>query len=123
MINIYEYLINKQTKEKNTPDPDNPRTWQVGDILVTTYGYNMTLNRFYRITKIVGKASFELETLNSKLTDGAYNHPAGCHEIPDESKNTGIIAKGRIGKTGRLKIDGHIASLWNGKPVYANHCD
>ena len=121
MINIYEYLINKQTKEKDK-DPNNPRTWGVGDILVATYGYNMTLNRFYRITKIVGKASFELEELASKLTDGSYNHPAGCHEVPIENKVEGTT-KGRIGKSGRLKIDGYLASLWNGKPVYANHCD
>ena len=100
----------------------DPKTWKVGDIAYTSWGYSMTLVDFYRLTKIIGKATFEFEKLDDKIVSGSYNSPAGCEVVPDESRAIGTV-RGRIGKNGRVKIDGHTLFFWKGKPVYANHCD
>ena len=109
----------QKAKEK---DRYNPRTWEIGDIAYTSWGYSMTLVDFYRLTRIVGKATFEFEVLDSKIVSGAYNSPAGCYVVPDERRARGTI-RARINKHGYLKTDGHTLYLWEGKPVYANHCD
>jgi len=116
---IRDNIDAQQAKEKN---PYEAKYWDVGDIVLTSWGYSMTIVDFYKITKKVGKASFEFEKLESKLVSGSYNSPSGYEVVPDENTVIGTL-RGRIGKHGYVKIGGHIATLWNGKPAYENHCD
>jgi len=115
-------VAKEQIKKALENKAKDPRMWEIGDIAYTSWGYSMTLVDFYRLVRRIGKVTFEFETLDSKIVSGSYTSPAGCYEVPNESKPGGLV-RGRIDKNGYLKMQGRYLHLWDGKPVYANHCD
>ena len=128
MNNLKEYIIEKfkiskdiANKESN---PDDPTTWQVGDILVTSGGYNMILVDFFEIVSKTAK-SFKLKKLKNKTISGN-GWQGEC--VPDEghydTKEGEITC--RINKYGSVRIGGHYghtAYLWDGKPQHYDHMD
>lgn len=95
---------------------------EVGDILYTSWGYDMTIVDFYRVTERK-KASIRLEALAHKAVSGE----PGNNEIvpidkvvPDENVDGKLF---RLTKYGVCQIDGHTARYWNGKPKYYNTYD
>lgn len=128
MYNISEYLFEKLHVNKDVKNierkVDDPTTWQKGDILVTTGGYNMILVDFYEITAATGK-SFKLKKLKDKIVSG--NGMQGeC--IPDEGHYDTREPEQtvRINKYNSVKVGGtygHYARLWDGKPEHFDHMD
>jgi hypothetical protein len=124
MKTILEYILNKDTKIIKKRDPEDPNTWCVGDILVGSGGYNMTLVYFYEIKSKTAK-SFKLRRLNNKCISGG-GMQGEC--VPDEG-NYDIHEKEiscRINKYGRLRVGGkygHTVYLWDGKPQWYDHMD
>jgi len=130
MKHIIEYLfeklkINKDTQNKNS-DPEDPSTWQPGDILSGTFGYSMTLPIFYYIVKRT-TSQFTLVKLSKKIVSG--HHNGSFEEVPDESKLEkdlkGKEIRARLSKNSGsyLKVDGHYMHLWDGEPVWGNDMD
>ena len=120
-----KFKINSKSVSKES-DPDNPKTWDVGDILGGTYGWSMTLPIFYEIVKRT-TSQFTLVKLSKKVVSG--HHNGSFEEIPDESKREqdlkGKQIRARLSKnlTHSLKVDGHYVSLWDGKPIWGNDLD
>lgn len=123
---IQEKLVfNKNTKEKSSnKKPDDPTTWEVGDILSGTWGYSITIPEFYKIVKKT-PAGFSLVQLSKKLADGHYN--GRFAEVPDDSKLESDMKQKpkscRIRKGKYLKCDDVYLHLWNGEPVHGDDMD
>lgn len=110
----------KMQREKNAEDAT---TWEVGDILAGSSGYNMVLPRFYKITKKTA-SQFTCIRLAGKIVDGSRN--GQWHEIATDEPyeyDHGKEYKCRINKWGRVRVDDVLVSLWNGKPLYGDDMD
>ncbi len=124
-INTYineKLVINKDSI--NTPikdkKADDPTTWDIGDILVVSSGYNMILVDFYQIIRKTNK-SFVVKELKKKIVSGD-GWQGECVPLQNEFYRNDELSI-RINKYNRVKIDGHYASLWNGKPAFFDHMD
>jgi len=125
MIPLREALINKDNegnaslgkRSSDFEERRDPTTWCVDDFIYITYNYNACIPAFYKIESLKGKSSFLIREYRSKVTSGAYNSPAGYYVVPDESTPIGETKQVRISK-GVVKIDKHIATKWNRKPVH-----
>ena len=111
---IEKYLIDKDTKI-NDPKVDDPSTWDVGDILVGTISYSMTLVKFFKIKRRTAKKFDVVE-----LADDARGMYGECSPIEDKE---GKAYSGRLNKYGTVVIDNYRCYLWDGNPVYYNHLD
>mgnify|MGYP001276633658 CR=1 FL=1 len=99
------------------------RELQVGDILYSSWGYNMTHADFYRVTKLVGKQSVEVEALSNKTVtgDGGWSGTAA----PDlEQRGSKLEGRFRVTNGSTIKISySQYASKWDGRPKYFNTMD
>lgn len=113
--------ITKDSKNDNR-DPDDPKTWVVGDILVCQWGYSMVIVDFYKIIKTTGK-SFVLRKLKDKKISGD-GWRGECVPIENEFEKNEQDINVRINKYNYVKIKdkGH-CSLWTGNPVHYDHMD
>ena len=123
---IQEKLVfNKNTKEKQSnKKSDDPTTWEVGDILSGTWGYNMTIPEFYKIVKKT-PSGFSLIHLTKKLVDG--HHNGSFKEAPDDSKLESDMKQKpkscRIRHGKYIKCDNCYLHFWDGEPVWGNDMD
>ena len=128
MKNLNNYISEKLVIDDNVkthkPDPKDPFTWAVGDILVCTWGATMSLVEFYRITKFSGK-TFELKELKKKFVSGSAMQ-GKCIAI-DEIDPRGETVKARIGKNNSVKksntTSAQFLRLWDGEPEWEDHMD
>lgn len=124
MRGIDEFLFEKLHLRKDIQtkkvDLDDPSGWQVGDILVSQWGYSMVIVDFYEIIKSTGK-TFVLRQLKDDIVSG--NGMQG-KSVPVEGKyEDDKEHRVRVNKYNRVKIDGAYLSLWNGEPVSFDHMD
>jgi len=103
-------------------EDDDPRAWNEGDILVSQWGYNMTIVDFYEIVKTTpSRKTFIVKQLKDKIVSG--NGMQGkAVPVKGEYKSNEEI-RARVNKYNRVKIDHSSLSLWNGEPVYFDHLD
>ena len=114
---IEKYLIDIDSKDE-TPDQNDPSTWQKDDILVGTMGYSMTLIQFFKILRRTSK-KFDVIELGQKIVKG---DGMQGEAIADENK-TGKKLSGRLNKYGSVIIDSYRCRLWDGNPVWFTHLD
>lgn len=118
--NVADVSQNSLIKDYSNNETKTAQDVEVGDILYVSWGYDMTIVDFYRVTERK-KASIKLETLAHKFT------PEQDEVIPIDK----VIPNDKVdGKLFRLskhygvcQINGHIARYWNGKPKYYNTMD
>lgn len=77
------------------------RELEVGDVLVSTWGYDQTNVDFYMVTKLVGKQSVELVEIGQMTTD---HNAFGGSCVPDKSKIVGEPLVKRVAGT-TVRID------------------
>lgn len=105
---------------------NNTKSIKVGDILLSTWGYDACFADFY---KVVGRtaASLKIVCLQNRNTG---DWVAGTSEPLVNFPATGEVITARLknyadgpNKVEYVKVNNHIASLWNGKPVptYNHH--
>lgn len=124
MKNLNNYIFEKLKIDKDSEykeKSDDPTTWEVGDILVTSGGYNMILVDFYKIIKKTGK-SFIVKELKKKNVSGN-GWQGECVAIENEFDDRAQELRVRINKWNSVKIEDHYASYWDGKPVHYDHMD
>ena len=118
--NVGNVSQNSLIKDYSNNETKTAQDVEIGDILYVSWGYDMTIVDFYRVTERK-KASIKLETLAHKFT------PEQDEVIPIDK----VIPNDKVdGKLFRLskhygvcQINGHIARYWNGKPKYYNTMD
>lgn len=102
-----------------------------GDILYDSFGYNMTIVEFYKVTKILSATKVEIIELGHKLT-GEGDRGGGEYVLPDTERPIGEALVKQVAQSSYEKPDGrwHIkinnsVSLtpWDGRPKYQNTYD
>lgn len=94
---------------------------KTGDILVSSWGYDMTIVDFYKVVSKRGTSTVVLQKLcNDYPTGNGFQGHTVPSDIPD-----GTPFKARLTKSGSIKLSSYkyIFSKWNGKPAYYNHLD
>ena len=124
MNSLSEYILEKFKISKDITshesDPDDPTTWGVGDILFTSWGYDMTIVDYYEIIKATGK-SFVVKHLKDKIVSGSRQRGESMPILGEYESDKEIRCK--ISKYNYLKIDGEFAHLWNGKSQHTDTMD
>ena len=130
MKTLFEYLDTKIKNGKflNGSDPDNPKTWKVGDIIWGAYGEfsspRHAIPRFYKIVGVYPK-SFTMVRLVTTTTSGKRIVSPEWDEIPTEEtyidppirakkQDDGTVTTNQ-GDYGKQLM--HLY-LWDGNPVH-----
>ena len=119
---LSNFSQNSLVKDYSNNENKTAQDVEVGDILYTSWGYDMTIVDFYRVTERK-KASIKLEALAYKAVSGELGNSQIVpvdKVIPDENVDGKLF---RLTKYGVCQIGGHTARYWNGKPKYYNTYD
>ena len=118
--NVADVSQNSLIKDYSNNETKTAQDVEVGDILYVSWGYDMTIVDFYRVTERK-KASIKLETLAHKFTPEQDEVVPIDKVIPNDKVDGKLF---RLSKHyGVCQINGHIARYWNGKPKYYNTMD
>ena len=93
---------------------ENVRKLVVGDILVSSWGYEQTNIDYYQVTKLVGKASVEITPIGQRRKETAFMQ--GTCE-PKPSNFIGEPIRKRVQGSDHVKITSYsYAWKWDGRP-------
>jgi hypothetical protein len=113
-VTAHKAMIVERRKARSAP-----HTVEVGTIFYSSWGYEQTNVDFYQVTALVGTTMVEVRQIgaDSKTT----GHDTGtCVAVKDSflerSKPTRHKVQMFDGKPS-LRVDGHHASLWDGRPM------
>lgn len=113
----YKERVAERRKSRN-----GERQLEVGDVLYCSWGYNMTHADFYRVTKLVGKQSVEVEELSKETVDG--DGWSGHHKPVLEGKGSPVKGSFRVTNGSTIKVGySQYARKWDGRPKYFNTMD
>ena len=92
----------------------NVRKLVIGDILVSSWGYEQTNIDYYQVTKLVGKASVEITPIGQRRKETAFMQGT-CVPVPGDF--TGEPLRKRVQGSDYVKITSYsYAWKWDGKP-------
>jgi hypothetical protein len=119
----------KETPVKKTPKAakpkinDNPLV-HVGDIFSFSFGYDMTINQYYKVLSTKGKRAQVVE-IGKKWVKGSPGYTGEVIPDPDNEVDEPITALIKDDGNIRVKMYGryHTAYPDSGKPSYENHMD
>jgi hypothetical protein len=99
-----------------------PHGLKVGQVLVSSWGYDQTNVDFYEIAELVGKRSAKIAKIRGMVCEGAPENDYGDRgkTMPSDSpdRRIGEPFLVRIGPSGSVKVDHHYARPWDGAPLY-----
>lgn len=134
---IGELLKNKEngsTENKETPVKKEPKTAKpkindnplvkVGDIFSFSFGYDMTINQYYKVLSTKGKKAQVVE-IGKKWVSGDHGYTGEVVPVPEKEIDEPITALIKDDGNIRVKMFGryHTAYPDSGKPSYENHMD
>ena len=115
-------------EETGTVAPtENAYGIKVGDILWDSWGYNMTLVEFYKVTRLLSRCRIEIVELGHIILED--NGPGGQKVMPDIDFEVGDkivkrIVPDRCGDNFHIKIDECVSlTPWDGNAKYQNTWD
>jgi len=104
-------------KDKRRAERAKPHTFEVGHVLVASWGYEQTNINFYQVTRITGPRMVELREVAQVEASNGNEAWATGKSLPAPDGFIGETIR-RIVNDGRVKIDAvRSARLWDGRPV------
>jgi hypothetical protein len=101
-------------KAERKAEKDKPHTLKVGDILVSSWGYDQTNIDYYQVTRIPGPMTVEIREIAKTSSAEIGFMTAECKAAPD--KFTGDPMIKRCNSTNSVRIASYAsASKWDGK--------
>lgn len=94
--------------------------FQIGDVLLYSWGYEQTNPEFYQVVEVKGK-SVMLRRIASQTVEGStYEHGMACQEMPVFDKFTGqpfkkLVQPHYSGKGGSVRFDFGCGNFWGNK--------
>lgn len=97
-----------------------PHGYEVGMILVASWGYDQTNINFYEVVEVIGKSMVKLEEIGKQRANDSndYSHGMAQEVVPCPQARTGNFYRSKVTPYGAAGKFGYKASPWNGKPVY-----
>jgi len=86
---------------------------ELGHILETCWGYDQTNREFYQVTKLVGRTMVEVREIAQVRDATGWEQGTATPKLDEfigEPKRCKINAYG-------IRVDSHLASIWDGQPV------
>ena len=110
----------QEYKAKQKEERSKPHTLKVGDILVSSWGYDQTNVSFYQVTKLVGKSMIEYCTIGSDtVEESEYSHGMADHVIANPDRKGSQRHRAKVNHTNSIRITScEYASLWDGSSMY-----
>lgn len=102
----------------------NKHTLGVGDILVTSWGYSMTIVNFFKVTKILTPTKIIVVSLGDRAVKGSLGYNGT--KVPEPS-HVGREQTTFVRNDGcKVFLDSGVAAratLWDGSAMWFNHMD
>lgn len=116
---IAEYIDGRKERAKMMDDikakRTAPHTLKVGDILVSSWGYDQTNIDYYQVVRVVGAHSVEIRQLVNK-SHGEDGFMTGLvSPVRDHFKDEPMLKRCDAGNSVRIESYAS-ASMWDGKP-------
>lgn len=93
-------------------------TLKVGDILVSSWGYDQTNVDYYQVVAVSPKGMVSIREIASEVAGDNYG-PSGESVVPVKDKFVGEVMKNKRPHHGRIRISSsQSAYKWDGKPNY-----
>jgi hypothetical protein len=107
-------------KAKEKAERSKPHSLQVGDILVSSWGYDQTNVDFYKVKRLVGKSMVELIAVGSNTVEGSdYDHGMACEVVAVPQAEYGEPFKKKASSNNYVRLNSFSgASKWDGSPMY-----
>ena len=105
----------KWAEDKKAQAEENQANYQVGDILVSSWGYDQTNIDYYQVIERTAKMA-TIQKICKEFLDSGY--PSEDKVIPLKDSFVGKPKKKKIGTYGITLSSYETASLWDGKPDY-----
>jgi len=105
----------KWAEDKKAQAEENQANYQVGDILVSSWGYDQTNIDYYQVIERTAKMA-TIQKICKEFLDSGY--PSEDKVIPLKDSFVGKPKKKKIGTYGITISSFETASLWDGKPDY-----
>ena len=105
----------KWAEDKKAQAEENQANYQVGDILVSSWGYDQTNIDYYQVIERTAKMA-TIQKICKEFLDAGY--PSEDKVIPLKDAFVGKPKKKKIGTYGITISSFETASLWDGKPDY-----
>lgn len=87
---------------------------KVGDILVSSWGYDQTNIDYYLVTKLLGSAMVEIREIGKKYVDSETTQDK---VMPDVGHITGAPMRKKVGPQGAVRLTSYSSAYpWDGKP-------
>lgn len=109
-----------QLRKERTATMHRPSELKVGDILVSSWGYEQTNVNFYLVTKTIGKRTVKIRELGHTTVPGsAISHGMACNVVADRLRFIGDELTKVVSNGNQVKISYYkTAYLWDGRPQY-----
>lgn len=96
--------------------------YQVGDILVHSWGWEQTNVDFYQVVGVTPKC-VKIRGIKSKSVRSYTSMSGECVPCKDDFRDDMFIGNGKTAKVGKYGVilsskDHYTARKWDGKPVY-----
>ena len=113
--------------EESAPVPaqtvSHTHGYKVGDILCASWGYNMTIPQFFKVTRLVGSSKIEVVELDqNKVGDGWSGQATPGHNPTSTPKVFSVKKSGRPDPGIKIHSSA-VATKWDGRPKYYNFLD
>jgi hypothetical protein len=97
-----------------------PHGYEVGMILVSSWGYDQTNIDFYEVVEVIGKSMVKLEKIGKQRANDSSNYSHGMAQevVPCVDSRSGDFYRSKVTQYGAAGRFGYKASPWNGKPLY-----
>lgn len=110
--------ISKQRDERNKKNRDERKNYkhniEVGDIFLTSWGYDQTNVDFYEVIGVLDKSVVVVEVGQKMIRSDRGSE----YVVPDKRAKGTKKFRCVVRPGGGFKVDGHYASKWDGKPEY-----
>lgn len=110
-----------ENRQKEAELKNRKSTLKVGDIMVNSWGWDQTNIDFYRIEKIVGKATAVIVKLKNKIVDDKMFECMTTKVVPSDKTVDGPFKKRFSNVDDTIKMGYGWARKWDGNPETATH--
>jgi hypothetical protein len=100
-------------------DAAKPHTYAVGNVLVSSWGYEQTNVDFYQVTAIIGPRTIEVRPIAKRSTDKSTGNSMADYVVAVPDSFTGEPTRHRTRYGNGISFESYrSASLWDGRPQY-----